>query len=515
MLQLVLILLLIALSPLLLIALVARGSRAYNGGADDSYPYYRKMKTIEDVREAFEYVRQFRLKLVSSDYKIINMPDLTPAQRKFRGRSLVVEFDESDYTRMNWLSDWFNERCRLRCKRYDEPDSPLDLWEKEGSAYANQLDGSVESMMRVNNKFYQKVRGCNNFRPSLARGLIRATGARSQLDISAGWGDRLIGALAAGIRYVGVDPNECVHPGYDEIIQTLGTDAPQPLLIQSPFETAELPAETYDLIMTSPPYFDLEVYSAAETQSISRFGAVDAWLDGFLMPSLAKAWERLNPGGYMIIIINIARGGRDYVSDMLQRARSFEQCEYLGLLPYGTKIERPRPGQYQHKSPQPMWIWQKKATVSIEPLMAEHAPALATIASDPEVMSHIAAGRTWDIGKIQELARYGNDDSYMHWVIKYGAIVVGYVGLYPLDTDRPDDGLQFRIFLNSLEQGRGYGREAVRLVIETYSGGRRLYMQAHDGNTASVRLAAAAGFTPVEGQFAVGRTPVLRFVYQK
>ena len=50
-------------------------------------------------------------------------------------------------------------------------------------------------------------------------------------------------------------------------------------------------------MLTSPPYFDLEVYSHEDSQSTSRFKTWETWCAGFLEPVLANCLRCLAPNG--------------------------------------------------------------------------------------------------------------------------------------------------------------------------------------------------------------------------
>lgn len=60
----------------------------------------------------------------------------------------------------------------------------------------------------------------------------------------------------------------------------------------------------FDLVFTSPPYFDCERYSDEPTQSYIRYPTVTKWCAGFLEPLISKAHDALKPGG--TFILNIA-----------------------------------------------------------------------------------------------------------------------------------------------------------------------------------------------------------------
>ena len=47
----------------------------------------------------------------------------------------------------------------------------------------------------------------------------------------------------------------------------------------------------YNILYTSPPFFDLEIYSNEETQSNNRYKELDTWLDKFLFKSFWVTFE--------------------------------------------------------------------------------------------------------------------------------------------------------------------------------------------------------------------------------
>ena len=128
------------------------------------------------------------------------------------------------------------------------------------------------------------------------------------LDVCAGWGGRMIGAksaespsfagvspsVAGGLRgelvsplkvhYTGIDPCEKTYAALRAIRDELGlTDV---TLVNKPAEVAlQQPLGAYDIALTSPPYYNLELYSDEPTQSVQAGGGgYQAWLDTFLKP---------------------------------------------------------------------------------------------------------------------------------------------------------------------------------------------------------------------------------------
>lgn len=321
------------------------------------YPLNKLYRSGDSVSQAFQCIREYKIKIANEPYKIVNMPNyIKPA---FNGEQIILELNPDDYETMSWLSDIYNEEARIRGKRSDEQMSPYNYWQKHKAVISRNF--TRIDYKRMSDEVYARIRGCNNFRPNILKMMVEYFGAKSVLDFSSGWGDRLIGAIAANARYVGVDPNAALHAGYREIIARFATDPLQYTMIEAAFEDAELPAingatETYDLVMTSPPYFNLEVYCADETQSTSRYHGVDTWFRGFLMESILKALDVLNVGGHMILVINDAKGVRPYVERMISEINN-TGAKFLGVISYADKITSGNKPYY--KSPQPMWIWQK------------------------------------------------------------------------------------------------------------------------------------------------------------
>ena len=132
------------------------------------------------------------------------------------------------------------------------------------------------------------------------------------LDVCAGWGGRMIGVKSVEggaclppsgrsksaelnhaykycrVHYTGIDPCAKTYAAlcaiYDELELTNVT------LINQPAEVAlqEMdPGATYDIALTSPPYYNLEIYSDEPTQSVAATpsgSGYQTWLNTFLKP---------------------------------------------------------------------------------------------------------------------------------------------------------------------------------------------------------------------------------------
>ena len=168
------------------------------------------------------------------------------------------------------------------------------------------------------------------------------------LDPSAGWGDRMQGAAASSKvrKYIGIDPNEDLYTGYSQIAELVKDDLIVEIL---PHGSEVLPytdKESVDLVFTSPPYWDLEIYNKSSSQSVSLFSSYESWLNGFLYETIDRTYYRLKKNRYYILHIRDIRGA-DLVAPLMKK---FEQigAEYVGVI-----------GMSQNVNVAPLWIWRK------------------------------------------------------------------------------------------------------------------------------------------------------------
>ena len=151
-------------------------------------------------------------------------------------------------------------------------------------------------------------------KPCITKALTEYFGSKTMLDFSAGWGDRLSGASASETieHYVGIDPRKENHPLYKqqaEFYQKHTTFFENPTKVdlhESPAEDFDYSdyQDYFDLVFTSPPYFNVERYSNDDTQSWIRYESIQSWNKDFLHKTLEKVIPTVKKGGK--IAINIA-----------------------------------------------------------------------------------------------------------------------------------------------------------------------------------------------------------------
>ncbi|KTD51176.1 hypothetical protein [Legionella quateirensis] len=158
----------------------------------------------------------------------------------------------------------------------------------------------------------------------------------SYLDLCAGWGDRLVGALASSSlglkRYVATDPNTTIHAGYQEITSRYKPAGFEVIIHTKPMEDCDITELCPDgkpnqLMYTSPPYFGLEKYQGAN-QSYLRYMSYNVWKEQFLYVLVQQAIKGLVLGGYLAIEM-----GRDKNIDIPGDLNSYlSKCKFLTVL---------------------------------------------------------------------------------------------------------------------------------------------------------------------------------------
>ena len=224
-----------------------------------------------------------------------------------------VSNDAVEYEAFDCITDLYTEDARMNAKRVDKPHSPADVWALDVGRIIRECISKHKDITNttLRDTIWETGYEANSFKVSLAKSVYAYFNARRILDFSAGWGDRLVAAIAHfADKYVAYDPNLALKRGHDNIIADLvsATDRPYSQnrfeVCYEPFETAYLGNDTFDLVFTSPPYYDLEIYTQLAGQSIINYPSFNEWLVMFLFASLRKAWSVLEAKGTMVIHIS-------------------------------------------------------------------------------------------------------------------------------------------------------------------------------------------------------------------
>jgi hypothetical protein len=121
------------------------------------------------------------------------------------------------------------------------------------------------------------------------------------LDPTMGWGGRLVGACALSLpRYIGIDSNIHLKTPYRELQDFL--EPRSPTAIELYFEDAvkfDYSRLKYDMVFTSPPYYNIELYHGKR-----EYSTKDEWDSEFYVPLFTKTYDGMMAGGYYCLNIN-------------------------------------------------------------------------------------------------------------------------------------------------------------------------------------------------------------------
>lgn len=156
---------------------------------------------------------------------------------------------------------------------------------------------------------YSGAQGASNFRPTVAKSLVALLRGQRVLDPCMGFGGRLLGTLAAGAAYVGIDPAAKTIDGNYRLVgalQNAGVTTQSTTIVQGCAEDllGRQRFGRFDVALTSPPYFDIEKYDTAPTQSSIRYPDSGMWLNSFLRRLISGISSDLRVYGFMLMNVN-------------------------------------------------------------------------------------------------------------------------------------------------------------------------------------------------------------------
>ena len=230
--------------------------------------------------------------------------------------------------------------------------TPIEIWEDEKHLkkgiekiltgtffqqknYHNITESDMRSMLRR----YSGTQMVSNFRPTAAAALYDIfvekdsplEGTKSGLvwDPSMGYGGRLLGAISAGVNYIGTDPCILTYEGLLKIKEQYGHSNKTYKLLRQGSETYVPKPDTLDFVFTSPPYFGWEQYGDEEEQSFIAYPEEELWKDKFLKKTFQNAYIGLKSGKYMAINVANTKQYKTFEEDTVQLALDvgFDQAD--------------------------------------------------------------------------------------------------------------------------------------------------------------------------------------------
>jgi len=221
--------------------------------------------------------------------------------------------------------------------------TPMEIWEDEehlkkglnkilsGTFFQKKPAHMItESDMRSMLRRYSGTQMVSNFRPTAAAAMydifvdkespLEGTQAGTVWDPSMGYGGRLLGAIAAGVNYIGTDPCIPTFEGLEKIKDEYGHKHLKYSLNRQGSETFIPEDESLDFVFTSPPYFGWEAYGDEPEQSSIKFSTSDMWKEKFLKQTIANAYKGLKKGKKLALNVANTKQYKTFEEDTVQLA---------------------------------------------------------------------------------------------------------------------------------------------------------------------------------------------------
>lgn len=173
------------------------------------------------------------------------------------------------------------------------------------------------------------------FKPIVAKYLIeRYCEGKNVLDPSIGWSARYIAAYTLNKNYFGIDPN-LVAENTKKLAKMLNDIVSQFITSGSENEEAYKNFPEIDYVLVCPPYFDLEIYSNEENQSIQKYSKYEDWLKDYWGKTVQNCYNKMKQNAKFTLVMINKYKNYNLLTDMTN-IMSDIGLKYLETIPYKT-----------------------------------------------------------------------------------------------------------------------------------------------------------------------------------
>jgi len=262
---------------------------------------------------------------------------------------------------LNTANSFHPEMWHVRCNNAKTPYEVFSDRDLFRTALRKRVKYSDTKLVAYNVRKSLKafgVQSVSNFRPTVAKWVYSTFAPRNGnvLDPCAGYGGRLLGALSTDklLTYHGIDANRKTQENNGEMAEymtRLGANTGV-VLDAIPFEDSSVGCN-YDLVFTSPPYFNIEKYADDSTQSWVRYKTYEMWVNGFLRPLIEKSYFALKQGGFFALNV-----GNPIIDDTKKIATALFGEPSVYHMRLSKMLGRGNKSSISHKE-EPLFIWKK------------------------------------------------------------------------------------------------------------------------------------------------------------
>lgn len=334
---------------------------------DTKYPLVSSFLRLNTFLNRMKEIKKFHPQIKETEVQ----PQIehlgTFESKYFNPKKYKILIENSKYTlRYTQIVDIFQEEQIIRA-HYNGKLSLHEAFEDN-----KELIDKTDDPIKKRQMLHTITKSISRFRPTLMVALIKIYRPRYILDFCSGWGDRLLGALVYDNKikyYCGIDPNKKLFNSYEVMIKSFipeKSNRQKYNMICDCAEDCDIPKspaknKTYDMVITSPPYYDHEVYSDDTNQSAKKYDSLETWFDNFLLKASHNAINNLSEDGYFIISINDTNKYQ-YTLKYFEAITSLSNMQFVDLYHTIDDVHYKKYNTQQEKLVcQPIFVWQKKS----------------------------------------------------------------------------------------------------------------------------------------------------------
>lgn len=167
-------------------------------------------------------------------------------------------------------------------------------------------------------------------------------------DYSCGYGGRMLGALTSknNYKYFGAEPNTETFNNLNKlgryIEKATGRENIFKIYKKGSEDFKLSKGEYIDFAFSSPPYFNLEVYSDEETQSYIKFQTLETWLEGYVRETIKNIYFMLKKDCYYAVNIADFKVGKQEVEFVNEWIRISEEEGFTFVEEIHMKLQNRR-----------------------------------------------------------------------------------------------------------------------------------------------------------------------------
>ena len=296
-------------------------------------------------------------KEVRKDWNNLRKFDALTNPRKFCGNPIIYKYQFENL---------------LKCRRGNKGYKTLEEWFSDDKLKQELWELTIKINRRDKAPYpsptdvYECHRKCKGsivaFKASTAKYVYKLFGAKNVLDPTAGWGGRMLGAMSLGINYTGIDTNVNMREAYKSMMEigkpierhdgnfTNITSAKYNGGYKMRMEwtscfDVDFSGKGYDLVLTSPPYDNMEIYEHSELYDCEN----NRYYEDFLIPLMYKLMKETT----CPICINISPKIYKILIDLYE----FPKCDKQ------IDLRQQMGKQYKTKSQDYIYVWTEAMTM--------------------------------------------------------------------------------------------------------------------------------------------------------